>query len=104
MTDNYTFYRTKSEIAAGWQREPGLDSKYFDQSGREAKAGSTANWKSELSLSGRNSSGAFVPLITLSYGFNVQKSGDNVITTLYKPAVVSSSDFYKKNIEIAQKR
>jgi hypothetical protein len=104
MTDNYPFYRTKSEIAVGWQREPGFDSKFYDQPGREAKAGSTANWKSELSLFGRNSSGAFVPLITLSYGFSVQKNGDNVITTLYKPTVVTASDFQKKYFEIAQKR
>jgi RHS repeat-associated protein len=104
MTDNYPFHRTKAEIANGWQSQAGYDSKFIDQPGREAKAGSASSWTSELSLFARNSSGKYIPLISLSYGFSTQKDGESVITTLFKPQAVTPSTFHRKYFEAAQKR
>lgn len=66
--DNLPFYWTNSELP-GQTNQNGFNVLFSDRPSRGMQNGTT--WQAELSLVGMNSTGRYVPITTITYGFQI---------------------------------
>ncbi|MBO9200793.1 MULTISPECIES: DUF6443 domain-containing protein [Niastella] len=96
--DDQPFYWNKDEPQRN--KYPGYNARFWDRPSRAWIPGKEMYWKGELSLVGKNSSGKYQDILTIQYGWRIDKTGK--IITIDKITFDPPTKFQLKYINLAK--
>jgi len=97
--DNKPFYWADVELPTE-NVAPGYDARFYDAPTRGLRQGQALYWKGELSLVGKGSDGSYSSLLTIGYGYKIDKKGNITVQNIRK--IVTPSKFQSASIKKAK--